>query len=190
MVTSVLLSLLLLAPSQAAPASGADPAEVRVVLEDLGNVGLRISDAQALATDVMTGLQKRLGYNAVIFEGSLAGHLKMKRLLGGNAESQIQDDQIAYLKAAMEKARFRVGVRFGKTKKAHFVTLACRNSGAPKDAKPLEEVRFEGATFAEARKAMNAGLPEFCRIADPPAQGADQPKARPKKAWSLPPRRE
>lgn len=194
-MSALLLPLLLASPAQAHPATGADPAQVRVVLEETGNVGLRISDAQALATDVMNGLRKRMGQQAVVFEGTLAGNLKMKRLLGPNAESQIQDEQIAYLQAAMEKARFRVRLRFGKAKGEHYVTLSCRNNGAdPKSV--LEEKRFTGATFAKARAAMNEALPTFCRIADPPSAveasaGDEREKSGKKpKAWTLPPRRD
>lgn len=189
MTSALLLSLLLSTPAQAHPATGADPAKVRVVLDEPGNVGLRISDAQALATDVMTELRKRMGQEAVVFEGTLAGNLKMKKLLGPNAESQIQDEQIAYLKAAIEKARFRVRVRFGKAKGQHWVTLSCRNNGAePKNV--LEEKRFTAASFAKARAAMNEALPAFCRIADPPSAAEAAPvEAKKTKEWTLPPRR-
>lgn len=190
MTSTLFLSLLLFSPTQAHPATGADAGKVRVVLEDLGNVGLRISDAQALAGDVMTGLRKRLGQDAVVFEGTLASNLKMKRMLGANAESQIQDEQIAYLKAALEKAAFRVRVRFGKTKKEHWVTLSCRNNGAAVKS-TLEDKRFTGATFASARAAMNEALPTFCRVADPPAASAtDAPPKKKTKEWTLPPRRD
>lgn len=189
MTAPLLLSLLLASPAQVDPATGADASKVRVVLEETGNVGLRISDAQALATDVMNGLRKRMGEDAVVFEGTLAGNLKLKKLLGPNAESQIQDEQIAYLQAAMEKARFRVRLRFGKAKNEHFITLSCRNNGAdPKSA--LEEKRFTGATFAKARQAMNEGLPSFCRIADPPSAAPPAPEPKKAKEWTLPPRRD
>lgn len=190
-MTALLLSLLLASPTQVDPATGADPAKVRVVLEETGKVGLRISDAQALATDVMIGLRKRMGEEAVVFEGTLAGNLKLKKMLGPGAESQIQDEQIAYLQAAMEKARFRVRLRFGKARNEHFITLSCRNNGAdPK--KVLEEKRFTGASFAKAREAMNEGLPSFCRIADPPSAVEPAPEQKEKKAkeWTLPPRRD
>lgn len=190
-MSPIVLSLLLAAPTQADPATGADPNDARVIIEDMGTVGLRISDAQAVATDVMTSLRKRMGNNAVIFEGTLTGNLKMKKLLGANAESQIQEDQIAYLKAAVEKAPFLVRVRFGTTKKTHWVTLSCRNNGAPPE-KTLEEKRFEGATFGKAREAMNQGLEGFCRIADPKPASAvvEQPREKKKREWTLPPRRE
>lgn len=190
LITALLFPLLLASPAQVHPATGADAEKVRVVLEETGKVGLRISDAQAVATDVLTGLRKRMGEDAVVFEGTLAGNLKMKKLLGPNAESQIQDEQIAYLKAAIEKARFRVRVRFGKAKGQHWVTLSCRNNGAdPKQV--LEEKRFTGATFAKARAAMNEALPTFCRIADPPsATEASAPKAKKQREWTLPPRRD
>ncbi len=192
MNAALLFSLLLAGPTQVHPATGADAAAVRVVVDDLTGVGLRISDAQAIATDVMIGLRKRMGEDAVVFEGTLKGNLKMKKILGSNAESQIQDEQIAYLKAAVEKAPFRVRVRFGKKKGEHWVTLSCRNNGATAK-KPLEEKRFRASSFAKARAAMNEALPTFCGLADPPSAASKTAPGehdKPKKQWTLPPRRD
>lgn len=190
MNAALLLSLLVVSPAQIQPATGADAAAVRVVVDDLTGVGLRISDAQAIATDVMIGLRKRMGEDAVVFEGTLKGNLKMKKILGSNAESQIQDEAIAYLKAAVEKAPFRVRVRFGKKKGEHWVTLSCRNNGAPAK-NTLEEKRFRADSFAKARAAMNEALPTFCGLADPPSQApAAVPAKNKKKEWTLPPRRD
>lgn len=179
-------ALLLAAPLQSDPASGADPASCRVVLEDLGNLGLRISDGQAVATDVMTGLRQRLGDDAVIFEGTLTGKLKMKKMLGPSGEAQIQEDQIAYLKAATKQAPFRVSVRFGKKKSGHWIELACKNK---EGTAPLEKKRFEAASFGKARAEMNAALPDFCPLLAP-ATAAPETTTKPKKEWSLPPRRD
>jgi hypothetical protein len=181
------LTLLLAAPLQNHPASGADPARCRVVLEDMGKVGLRISDAQAVASDVLSALRAKLGEEGVIFEGTLSGQLEMRRILGAGAEAQIQESQIEYLKAALAAAPFRVQVRFGTTKKRHWITLSCRN----KDGKaPLEEQRFEGASFGAAREQMNAALPGFCPLALPLAASAEEAPKKPKREWTLPPRRE
>ncbi|MFZ9886967.1 MAG: hypothetical protein ACO3JL_05635 [Myxococcota bacterium] len=193
MVPAFFVSFWLLTPTQAHPATGADPAAVRVVVEELGNVGLRISDAQALATDVVSGLRARMGSDAVVFEGTLSGSLKMKKLVGQAVESQIQDDQIAYLQAATTTAPFRVRVRFGKKAGAHWIALSCRARADPPE-RILEETRVQGSTFAKAREAMQERLAGFCRIADPPGvvpasspQKSDRKKKR--QQWVLPPRR-
>lgn len=173
------------APAPAAPA----PKPCRVFLEDMGKVGFRISDAQALAQETLTALRDRVGQEAAAYEGLLKSHQQMKKMLGSGSETQIQEEQIAALQACKDSAPFRVRVRFGKKKGRHFITLACRNAASPPE-RPLEEKRFEAKTFADARAKMNEALPTFCRLLDPEA-AAPPPSRRPKaKGWSLPPRRD
>lgn len=191
MLVSLSLGLLLVAGQTAAPApapTAPAPARCRAFLEDMGKVGLRISDAQALAQDTLTVLRQRLGQEGAAYEGLLKSHLDIKRRLGPGAEHQIQDEQIAWLQACAESAPFRVRVRFGKKKGRHFIALSCRNKDAPA-SRPLEEKRFEAKTFADARAKMNEALPGFCRLMDPSA-AAPAPERKPKKQWTLPPRRE
>lgn len=193
MMVALLASVLPFTPVQAHPATGADPASARVVVEELGDVGLRISDAQALATDVVTALRTRMGQDAVVFEGTLSGNLRMKKLLGNRAESQIQDEQVAYLRSAMAAAPYRVRVRFGKKAGVHWIIMSCRDRAAP-PTRPLEEARVEGSSFAKAREALSERLPAFCRVADPvaaaPASTSERPpRDKKRREWALPPRR-
>lgn len=197
------LFVLMVTASQAHPANQADPKECVAVLEDMGRVGLRISDAQAVASDVMTTLRKRMGYNRLVFEGTYKGQLKMKRMLGPGAENEMQNDQLAYFKAAMENAKYKVRARFGhKGKKTHWIELSCRKADSkPKDT--LDKKRFEATSFKGARKKMNDALPEFCTVMDPEpaaATAAKQPgdtsgplppkRNKKKKKWTMPPRRD
>ena len=153
----------------------------------MGAVGYRISDAQALAQDTLTHLRKRLGQDAAAYEGLLKSHAQMKRMLGQGAEHEVQQAQIAALQACADQAPFRMRVRFGKQKGAHFITMACRNRGAPPE-RVLEQARFSAKSFAEARSNMNEAMPSFCRILDPKAPDKKAPS--PKKGWLPPPRRE
>jgi hypothetical protein len=192
----------LVAAAQLHPANKADPKQCVVVVEELGKVGLRISDAQALANETMDALRDRMGYERVVFEGTYNGQMKLKRMLGG-AENQMQEEQMAYFKAAMDNAAYRVRVRFGhKGKRTHWVEVSCRKAKAkPKDT--LEKKRFEGTKFAIVRKKLKEALPTFCTQMDPepvtatpdaskPADtsGPLPPKKKKNKAWTPPPRRE
>ena len=54
----------------------------KVVLEDMGNVGFRISDAQSLANWVSNALAKRVGHDNVAYEGLLKSKKDLARRLG------------------------------------------------------------------------------------------------------------
>jgi hypothetical protein len=199
-------------PSRAQSAGGAadamgDPARVLVVVEDAGNVGLRIADAQSVHEAVITHLRKQLGNDAVIYEGSRKNAAAMKKMLGSSSETQIQDSQLAYYDAAMKAAPWRVKARFGQKKSEHFVLLTCRKVGSDKNVdknldKNLDEKRFVGKNFSIAKDAMVKGLAEFCLllpttatqipVEKTPGQAGVIPGLHKKvlKPWSPPPRRE
>lgn len=173
-----------------APASShPDPARCRVVLEDMGNVGLRISDAQALAQDALSALRRRLGQDAAVYEGLLKSHEQLRRVLGPGAETQVQDEQVAYLEACARAAPFRVQIRFGKSRKkgGHFITVACRNAGSKRH---LDQKRFEAKTFKTARDDMNEAIEGFCPLLASKASAPAPTQKPPKRRWSLPPRRD
>lgn len=172
-------------PAQAQNAADAgaalgDPNRCVVVVDDAGNVGLRIADAQSAHEAVVTSLRKRLGTEAVVYEGSRKNAATMKKMLGGSAETQIQDSQLAYYDAAMKAAPWRVKVRFGQKKSEHWITVACRKRSAlsdggggggvvgqkgvgPPKENLVEEKRFTGKSFLAAKEAMDKGLPDFCQ---------------------------
>lgn len=138
-----------------------DPKKTVVVVDDAGDVGLRIADAQTAHELVITRLRKRLGTDAVVYEGARNSAAQMKRLLGPNAETTIQDTQLQWFDAAAKAAPWRVRVRFGKKGGEHWITVACRR--ATDDPKrTVEEQRFTGKTFLSARDAADAGLDKFC----------------------------
>jgi len=183
-----------------------DPARCIVVVEDAGNVGLRISDAQAAHEAVVTVLRKRMGTDAVVYEGAQKNAETMKKMLGGSSETTIQDDQLAYHAAAAKAAPWRVRVRFGQkagAKKSgeHWITVGCRKAADAPTA-PVEEKRFVGKNFAEAKEKLDAALPTFCMqlpstatsLPDEtkPAVPGEIPGLRKKtvKPWTAPPRRE
>lgn len=146
-------------------ASLGDPSRCVVVVDDAGNVGLRIADAQSAHEAVVTALRKRLGTDAVVYEGSRKNAEQMKRMLGASSETSIQDEQLKYYDAAMKAAPWRVKVRFGQKKGEHWITLSCRKTAADKDKDDknvVEEKRFTGKTFVAAKEAMDKALPEFC----------------------------
>ena len=107
-------------------ASLGDPSRCVVVVDDAGNVGLRIADAQSAHEAVVTALRKRMGTDAVVYEGSRKNAEQMKRMLGASSETSIQDEQLKYYDAAMKAAPWRVKVRFGQKKSEHWITLSCR----------------------------------------------------------------
>jgi len=194
------LFVILTTASQVHPVSKTEPTECLVVVEEMGNVGLRISEAQALASEATTTLRERLGFERVLFEGTYTGKVGMKKRLGAAIENEMQNEELAYLKAAIEHAPYRVRMRFGhggkKAKGAHWIDLSCRKADAkPKDV--LEKTRFTGKTFATVRKQLKAALPTFCAQMAPPAAAPAKgeagsplpPPKKKKKAWTLPPRR-
>jgi hypothetical protein len=192
------LIVLLTSASQVHPVSKTEPDLCVAVVEEMGNVGLRISHAQGVASDVVTGLRKRMGYERLLFEGTYTGKLGMKKKVGFS--DAMQDAELAYLKAAIEHASYRVRVRFGSKKKGvHWITLTCRKA----DAKPndtLESKRVVGTTFAKSRAKMKEELAGFCTQMDPNpaadaaaakvnASGPLPPKKKKTKKWTVPPRR-
>jgi len=144
-----------------------------VVLDDLGNVGLRITDAQSLAQIVIAGLRQRVGIDRASYGGQAAAARSMKRMLAGTGSpTTLQDQQIAEFEACERAARWRVAARFGVKARRHWITLSCRSTGP--GGRELDQERFEGATFAEARDKAERALSTFClQIAPPgPAPGA------------------
>lgn len=155
-----------------------DPKKAIVVVDDAGDVGLRISDAQIAHELVISRLRKRLGSDAVVYEGARKSAAQMKRLLGPNAETTVQDAQVAWFDAAAKAAPWRVRVRFGTKNGEHWITFACRHADSAAAAgstvdvkaavkktdvqKPVDEQRFTGKTFLAARDAADAGLDKFC----------------------------
>jgi hypothetical protein len=185
-------------------ASLGDPARCVVVVDDAGNVGLRIADAQSAHEAVVTALRKRLGTDAVVYEGSRKNAEQMKRMLGSSAETSIQDEQLKYYDAAMKAAPWRVKVRFGQKKSEHWITVSCRKASADKndaDKNVVEEKRFTGKTFVAAKEAMDKALPEFCGalpttatlipVEGQPGKPGEIPGLRKKelKPWTPPPKR-
>jgi hypothetical protein len=166
-----------------------NPKECRVVVEELGRVGYRISDAQQLAQITLTHLRNRMGQNAVIYEGAVSSAKNMKRMLGPQSETEIQDEQIAYYKAAIDNAKFRVRIRFGKKNKKHWASVTCRNFDSP-PSQVLAEKRFEAKKFREVLRLTDLAMPQFCTIMDPEKPKPTLIKKKRKaKEWSLPPRR-
>jgi hypothetical protein len=201
----VVFALLLASPvagQSAARPELPDPQLTVVVVDDAGDVGLRIADAQSIHELVIARLRKRLGNDAVAYEGARKNAEQMKRMLGPRAETQIQDAQLAWHAAAAAAAPWRVRVRFGQKKSEHWITVACRKA-ADEGKKPVEEKRFVAASFAAAREAVDAGLDAFCLAlpatataipveATKPAPGEipglrRKPAAQP---WTPPPRRD
>jgi|GEM_PF-934268 len=185
-------------------ASLGDPSRCVVVVDDAGNVGLRIADAQSAHEAVVTALRKRLGTDAVVYEGSRKNAEQMKRMLGSSAETSIQDEQLKYYDAAMKAAPWRVKVRFGQKKGEHWITLSCRKAAADKsdgDKSVVEEKRFTGKSFVAAKEAMDKALPEFCGalpttatlipVEGQPGRPGEVPGLRKKelKPWTPPPKR-
>lgn len=180
-----------------------DPARVLVVVEDAGNVGLRIADAQTVHEAVITHLRKRLGNDAVVYEGTRKNAAAMKKMLGSSSETQIQDSQLAFYDAAMKAAPWRVKARFGQKKNEHFVVLSCKKVSSDKAVeKNVDEKRFTGKNFMIAKDAMIAGLDTFCLqlpatamqlpVEKTPGQPGVIPGLRKQviKPWTPPPRRE
>lgn len=202
------------APAQAqsvGPQLG-DPKRCVAVLEEMGSVGFRISDAQVVADAVLTSMRKRVGHDAAHYAGVAASAAAMKKLLQTPEGAGPQESQLAFFKGCEDAAPWRLRARFGTDKKGeknHWVTLSCRKKGAdpdPKKRELVEEKRFEGKTFLEARDALVAALPTFCPAivgaVQIPLEGATATEApadagppgmskkKEPKAWTPPPRRD
>ena len=183
-----------------------DPKKCVVVVDDMGDVGFRISDAQVVADAVVSNLRKRIGFESVTYAGVAASAAAMKRLLATPEGAGPQDAQLKWFKDCEQSAPWRVRARFGTGKgNMHWVSASCRRAGA--DAKDVvEEKRFEAKTFLEARDKLAAAIPTFCPLIvsnvtvpiEGLKQGADAPdagppgmsKKQPPKPFTLPPRRE
>ncbi|HEY1099185.1 MAG TPA: hypothetical protein VGF99_09655, partial [Myxococcota bacterium] len=176
-----------------------DPKKCVVVVDDAGNVGLKISDAQSAHEAVVTALRKRLGTDAVVYEGAEKNAAAMKKMLGAASETTIQNEQLAYFAAATKAAPWRVRVRFGSKKGEHWITVGCRLA-KDKPTTPTDEKRFVGKSFAEAKEKLDAAMPTFCPLL--PTAAAQAPttptapgeipglrKKKPLAPWSPPPQR-
>ena len=182
-----------------------DPKKCVVVVDVAADVGLWIADAQAAHEVLMVSLRKRLGSDAVVYEGMRKSADQMKRLLGSSAETTIQDAQLAYFDAAEKSARWRVRVRFGSKKGEHFVTATCRKAADSPDH-PLDTRTGSGKNFLQAKDALAKDIATFCAALAPiaaqdlvlpiegaggiPADPIGLHKKKPLKPWSPPPRRE
>jgi hypothetical protein len=157
-------------------ASTKTPAEraraVVVIVDDVGNVGLRIADAQQLTESVVSHLRKRLGEDAVLYEGAKKSMAALKRMLGPNSETPLQDDQIAVFDLAEQTAPFRAAIRFGKKKSQHFAEVTCRKRA---EKQPVDVARGTGATFQAARAALVEELAAFCLQLPAPQPAAATP---------------
>jgi hypothetical protein len=203
-----------LAPSalaQSAPGSAVkdaltDPARVVVVVDDAGDVGLRISDAQISHELVITALRKRLGQDAVAYEGTKKNAAKLKQMLGKGAETGVQDAQLSWFDAVEKSAPWRVKVRFGTKKGEHFVKATCRkrsDDGDVAGGKDVDEKVGRGKNFAAAKDDLAAQLAAFCpglpdAASAIPIEGATSTtpatppgmKKKEIKPWTPPPRRD
>lgn len=156
----IVWSLLTVVALQGGPALP-DPAKCQTVIDDMGKVGFRISDAQALAEMTLSEMRRRQGNDAVVYEGFLVSSEALKKMLGARSESQVTDDQIAYYKSAIKNAKHRVRVKFGKRGKTHFIVVTCRKASAP-PSELVEKKEITGKTFGEVREALARDLPAFC----------------------------
>lgn len=187
-----------------------DPKKCVVILDDMGKVGFRISDAQVVADAVLQAFRKRVGFESAHYQGVATSAATMKKLLATPEGAGPQETQLAWFKACEQTAPWRLRARFGTEKAGkkgpptHWVTVSCRKQGEASAV--VEEKRFEGATFLEARDALAAALPGFCpAIAGrtevpiegaPPAGPSDagppglSKKKKEAKPWTPPPRRD
>ena len=180
-----------------------DPAKCVVMVEDMGDVGFRISDAQGVAESIVAPLKKRVGGQAAFYEGVLKAAQSMKRLLGPTVEGAAsQDTQRHHYEACRDAAPWRVKATFGGPKKGknskHWIEVTCRK----KDSDTVvDKRRVEGATFMLAREELITAMGSFCmQIPDismipmEPVSGAKpaEPPGMSKKEqkpWTLPPPR-
>jgi hypothetical protein len=190
-----------------------DPKKCVVILDGMGDVGFRISDAGIIADGVITTMRKRVGFEGAHYAGVAESAAAMKKMLKTPEGAAPQDAQLEFFKQCEANAPWRIKARFGTSKKKgtqpHWVTVSCRKSGSDaKDAKDpksvVEEKKFEAKTFLEARDAMVAALPTFCGaipavgiIPVEPAPGTPTgpngtklPPPKEVKPWTPPPRRD
>lgn len=184
-------------------ASLGDPSKCVVMVEDMGNVGFRISDAQAVAESVVAPLKKRVGPQAAFYEGVLKAAQSMKRLLGPTVEgTATQDTQRQHYEACRDAAPWRIKASFGAPKKGkakkHWIEVTCRKKGGDT---AVDQRRVEGDTFVLARDELHKAMGTFCmqmpdismipvepapgaKPAEPPGMSKKEPKA-----WTPPPPR-
>lgn len=181
-----------------------DPAKCVVMVEDMGDVGFRISDAQAVAESVVAPLKKRVGAQAAFYEGVLKAAQSMKRLLGPTVEgAATQDTQRQHYESCRDASPWRVKATFGAPKKGkakkHWIEVVCRKKGSDT---VVDQARVEGDSFVLARDQLHKAMGTFCmQIPDismipiEPAPGAKpgeppgMSKKEPPKPWTPPPPR-
>jgi hypothetical protein len=181
--------------------SHAGPKEAKVVLEDMGNVGYRISDAQALINWVASGLRPRVGRTQMIYEGLLNSKKDLQRRLGTTENQSAQMEEIERLEAFTAQANVWFKAKFGKDKKGHWVEMTCRNKKS-KGKKTIEKERIYAKKFKALEPLVAQSLKTFCskliplaqveietgpKLPQQPSEGT-APLRKPKPKW-LPPQR-
>ena len=78
-------------------ATMAQEASTKVVLEDMGNVGYRITDAQILVDWVTSGIRPRVGRENIMYEGLLKSKKDLQRRLGRTETHDAQSKEIESL---------------------------------------------------------------------------------------------
>ena len=192
----ILLFTLISIPSFAAPK------EAKVVLEDMGNVGYRISDAQAVINWVSSGLRPRVGRTNMIYEGLLKSKKDLKRRLGKTEIHGAQMEEIERLEAFSAQANVWLKAKFGKDKKGHWVEMSCRNKTQEKKKQAHKE-RLYAKKFKALEPLVAQSLKTFCSSLIPLAQvefkaepkpnaqaaPSTVPVRKPKPKWVAPQRR-
>ncbi|MCP4502597.1 MAG: hypothetical protein GY822_21835 [Deltaproteobacteria bacterium] len=180
-----------------------DPKLCKVIIDDIGDVGFRISDGQQLIEQISKHFRERVGRRGVIYEGRLNAAEKMKRMLNGS-ENEISETKMTYLRAAMANAKHRVHIRFGAKKGKQWIELTCFKVASSKKRKPLDKLRVTGTNFLGTFAEVKTKLPGFCiEVAGKAAvtteknAGAAKTKwtpsssrNKPKGKWKPPPRRD
>ena len=194
------------ARAQSIAGSLSDPKKCVVILEGMGDVGFRISDAGMIADGVITAIRKRVGFDGAQYAGVAEAAASMKRILATPEGGGPQAEKLAWFKECETNAPWRIKARFGTPKPAakkagalaHWVTVSCRKKD---ETAAVEEKRFEGKTFLEARDAVVAGMPTFCGAipsmgmipvepGGPPGVVPGMSKKKEVKPWTPPPRRD
>lgn len=180
-----------------------DPAKCVVMVEDMGNVGFRISDAQAVAESVVSPLKKRVGSQAAFYEGVLKSAQSMQKILGSAVEGGTpQETQRKHFEACRDAAPWRVKASFGGPAKGkskqHWIEAVCHKRDSDH---VVDRLRVEGGSFVLARDELNKGMATFCLqipdisaipIEPTPGDKPQEPPGMSKKApkpWTPPPPR-
>jgi len=173
----------------------------KVVLEDMGNVGYRITDAQMLVDWVTSGIRVRVGRENMMYEGLLKSKKDLQRRLGRTETHDAQSKEIERLEAFAKEAKVWLKARFGKDKKGHWVEISCRPQ-AKNTKKFTDKKRFYGKQFVSLKPKVTQAMATFCAKLLPigqvlngttaapfqaPGHGAKAKPQKPKK-W-LPPQR-